>query len=55
MLVITRNSDNTQTTYSFDPQHKEEAIGFYTKLHWQGKIRGFTVVLPTGETFPVGA
>jgi len=55
MLVTVTNSDNTQTTYGFDPQHKEEAIGFYTKLYWQGKIRKFTVSLNDGSIVAIGA
>jgi len=55
MLVTIRNNDNTQTTYGFDPEHKSEAIGFYTKLYWQNKIQGFTATFTGGETITVGS
>jgi len=54
MLVITKNNDNTSTTYGFDPQHKEEAIGFYVKEYWAQKIQGFTVDLGDDETIVFG-
>lgn len=54
MLVTTRNNDNTSTTYGFDPQHKSEAIGFYTKQYWAGKIQGFIAVVD-GDVISVGA
>ena len=55
MLVVTRNNDNSQACYGFDPEHTKEAIGFYTKLYWQNKIQGFSAVLDNGETVSVGA
>ena len=55
MLVTTRNNDNTTTTYGFDPQHKSDAIGFYTKMYWALKIQGFTATLDSGEIIVVGA
>jgi hypothetical protein len=55
MLVTTRNNDNTQTTYSFDPQHTAEAVGFYTKMYWQMKIQGFTATLADGSNVVVGS
>lgn len=55
MLVTTRNNDNTTTAYAFSPEHKAEAIGFYTKAYWQGKIQGFKAVFDNGETVTVGA
>lgn len=54
MLVTTRNNDNTATTYGFDPQHKAEVIGFYTKAYWNNMIQGFIAVID-GETISVGA
>ena len=55
MLVITRNNDNSQTTYGFEPEHTKEALGFYTKMYWAQKIQGFQAVLDNGETVTVGA
>ena len=55
MNVVVMNLDNTTTTYGFDPEHKAEAIGFYTKAYWQGKIQGFKAVFDNGETVTVGA
>lgn len=54
MLVVTRNNDSTTTTYGFDPQHKAEAIGFYTKEYWAGKIQGFIATFADGELVVVG-
>lgn len=55
MLVTTRNNDTTTTTYGFAPEHKSEAIGFYTKLYWAGKIQGFTATFDNGENVVVGS
>ena len=55
MLVTTTNLDNTFTTYGFDPEHKAEVVGFYTKLYWAQKIQGFTATLADGETISVGS
>ena len=54
MNVVVMNLDNTKTTYGFDPEHKEEAIGFYAKLFWSQKIQGFTVNLPDDESIVFG-
>lgn len=55
MLVTVTNPDNTTTTYSFAPEHREEAIGYYTKLYWQGKIRKFIAALDEGQIVAIGA
>ena len=55
MLVTTRNNDNTSTTYGFDPQHKSEVIGFYTKQYWAMKIQGYKIVLEDGSVVNIGA
>lgn len=52
--VVVMNLDNTKTTYGFDPQHESEAIGFYTKQYWAGKIQGFTVNLADGDSLVFG-
>jgi hypothetical protein len=55
MLVTTRNNDNTETTYGFDPQHKEEVIGFYTKAYWNQVIQGYRIQFADGSIFNIGA
>jgi hypothetical protein len=55
MLVTTLNNDNTQTTYGFDPQHKAEVIGFYTKAYWNQMIQGYKAVLDDGSVINIGA
>jgi hypothetical protein len=55
MLVTTRNNDNTQTTYGFDPEHAAEVVGFYTKMYWAQKIQGFTATISDSETVSVGS
>jgi hypothetical protein len=55
MLVTTRNNDNTSTTYSFDPQHKAEVIGFYTKAYWNLMIQGYRIELADGSVINLGA
>lgn len=55
MLVTVRNNDNTDTSYGFAPEHKAQAIGFYTALYWEKAIKGFTATLDSGETVTVGA
>lgn len=55
MLVAVMNSDNTITNYVFDPQHKSEVIGFYTKEYWQGLISGFKATMDNGEIVAIGA
>jgi hypothetical protein len=54
MNVVVMNLDNTKTTYGFDPQHQEEAVGFYVKEYWAQKIQGFTVNLADGESIVFG-
>ncbi len=54
MLVTVRNNDNTETTYGFDPQHKSEAIGFYTKMYWAQKIQGYRIQFADGTIFNIG-
>jgi hypothetical protein len=55
MNVTVTNPDNTFTTYGFDPQHKAEVIGFYTKLYWAMKIQGFKATMDNGEIVAIGA
>ena len=55
MNVTVTNLDNTFTTYGFDPEHKAEAIGFYTKLYWGQKIQGFKATLADGQIVAIGA
>lgn len=55
MLVITRNNDNSQNCYGFDPEHARDAIGFYTKEYWTNQIQGFQAIFDDGETISVGA
>ena len=55
MNVVVMNLDNTQTTYGFDPQHKAEVIGFYTKTYWAGRIQGFKAILADGSVVAMGA
>lgn len=55
MNVVVMNNDNTQTTYGFDPQHKAEVIGFYTKQYWAMKIQGFKAIMNDGSIVAVGA
>lgn len=55
MNVVVMNLDNTTTMYAFSPEHKEEAIGFYTKAYWQGRIQGFKAILSDGSIVLMGA
>jgi hypothetical protein len=55
MLVTIRNNDNTETTFGFDPQHKAEAIGFYTKMYWNSAIQGYRIQFDDGSVFNIGA
>jgi hypothetical protein len=55
MLITITNSDNSTNTYGFAPEHKEQAIGFYTQLYWQGKIRKFIASLDDGSIVAIGA
>lgn len=55
MNVVVMNLDNTSTMYAFAPEHKEEAIGFYTKAYWQGRIQGFKAILSDGSIVAIGA
>ena len=54
MLVTVTTPTNT-ATYSFDPQHKAEVIGYYTKLYWQGYVRKFTATMDDGSIVAIGA
>jgi len=55
MNVTVTNLDKTHTVYGFSPEHKSEAIGFYTKLYWEGKISGFIAGMDNGEIVAIGA
>lgn len=55
MNVAVTNLDNTTTNYGFAPEHKAEAIGFYTKLYWEKAISGFTATMDNGEIVVIGA
>jgi hypothetical protein len=55
MTVTVTNLDKTHTVYGFSPEHKSEAIGFYTKLYWEGKISGFIAGMDNGEIVAIGA
>ena len=55
MNVTVTNPDSTFTTYGFDPEHKVEVIGFYTKLYWGQKIQGFKATLADGQVVTMGA
>lgn len=54
MLVTTRNSDNTQTTYGFDPEHTQGVYQFYNNLYKAQKIQGFAVSWASGEVMVIG-
>jgi hypothetical protein len=45
MEIITKNNDNTNVTYTFDPEHKSDIIGFYVKAYWESSIQGFVAKL----------
>jgi hypothetical protein len=47
--------NHEKTTYGFDPQHKAEVIGFYTKEYWSGRIQGFRATLADGQIVAIGA
>lgn len=55
MLVTTRNNDNTQTTYGFDPDHTQGVYQFYNNLYKAQKIQGFTVSWASGEVMVIGS
>jgi hypothetical protein len=55
MLVTTRNNDNTETTYGFDPEHKSEVIGFYTNAYRNLEIQGYRIQFADGSIFNLGA
>lgn len=55
MNVVVMNLDNTSTMYAFAPEHKAEAIGFYTKAYWAGRIQGFKAILADGSIVAIGA
>ena len=55
MNVTVTELDNTVTTYGFDPEHKSDVIGFYTKTYWSGRIRGFKAILADGQIVAIGA
>ena len=55
MTVVVTNKDNSLTTYSFAPEHKAEAIGFYTSAYWGGMIQGFVATLDDGTIVAIGA
>lgn len=44
-----------ETDYYFDPQHKAEVIGWYTKEYWATRIQAFKVTMDNGEIVAVGA
>lgn len=48
-------ANHTLTTYGFDPEHKAEVIGFYTKLYWTQKIQGFRATMADGTIVAIGA
>ena len=55
MLVTTLNNDYTFTAYTYDPQHKAEVIGFYTKAYWNQEIQGYKILLEDGSVINLGA
>ena len=55
MSVTVTNLDNTVTNYGYAPEHKAEAIGFYTKLYWEKAIRGFVATMDDGSIVAIGA
>ena len=55
MLVEVRNNDMSVTKYGFEPEHKSEAIGYYTKLYWTNQIQGFRAIMADGSVVAIGA
>lgn len=47
--------NHQKTTYGFDPQHKAEVIGFYTKEYWAMRIQGFRAIMADGTIVAIGA
>lgn len=44
MTIITKELNGSEIAYSFDPQHKEEVTGYYTKLVAEGFIGSYRVI-----------
>lgn len=44
MTIITKELNGLEIAYSFDPEHKEEVTGYYTKLVAEGFIRSYRVI-----------
>jgi hypothetical protein len=54
-MKVSVNNNNTVTDYFFAPEHKENAIGFYTSAYWGGMIQGFVATLEDGTIVAIGA
>ena len=55
MNVEVTLNDNSKIYPSYDPEHKSEVIGFYTKQYWAMKIQGFKATLNDGTIVAIGA
>jgi hypothetical protein len=47
--------DNSKIYPSYDPEHKAEVIGWYTKEYWAGRIQGFRATLADGQIVAIGS
>lgn len=55
MNVEVMLNDNTMIHPSYDPEHKAEVIGFYTKEYWAQRIQGYRATLADGTIVAMGA
>lgn len=54
-MKVSVNTNSVVTDYFFAPEHKAEAIGFYTSAYWGGMIQGFVATLEDGQIVAIGA
>jgi hypothetical protein len=54
MNVEVTLNDNSKIYPSYDPQHKAEVIGFYTKAYWNLMIQGYRITLSDGSIINLG-
>jgi hypothetical protein len=54
-MKVSVKNNNAVTDYFFAPEHKAEAIGFYTVEYWANRIQGFVATLEDGTIVAIGA
>ena len=54
-MKVTVYKKDTLTDYYFDPEHKAEVIGWYTKEYWAKSLDAFKAEMADGTIVALGA